>query len=225
MGLGTWVRKNKESDLDNRQVMVERQIKARGVTDERVLSAMLAIDRALFIPHEFKSMAYEDRPLPVGYDQTISQPYINAFMIEALQLRGNEKVLEIGTGTGYQAALLSMLCRELYTIEIIPELAKAAKTLLEKAGMGNIHFISGDGSMGYEKEAPFDGIIVSCAAGRVPQELLAQLAENGRMIVPVGELYQELILIEKKQGKISKKSVMQVRFVPMTGKIRQQEAE
>lgn len=209
----------------NLQRMVEEQVIGRGVTDPRVIEAMLKIDRAMFLPHELRGVAYVDGPLEIGFGQTISQPYINAYMIEALRLTGSEKVLEAGTGSGYQAALLSGLCKKVITLEIIPGLAKEAREKLAAMGYENVSVIEGDASLGYEKEAPYDAIIVSCAAAKIPPALPAQLAEGGRMIIPVGDLYQELILLEKHGSRVSRKSLIAVRFVPMTGKVRQDEAE
>jgi protein-L-isoaspartate(D-aspartate) O-methyltransferase len=172
-----------------------------------------------------RGVAYSDGPLEIGFGQTISQPYINAYMIEALRLTGGEKVLEIGTGSGYQAALLSGLCRKIITLEIIPGLAQESREKLAAMGYNNVEVIGADASPGYEKEAPYDAIIVSCAPGKIPPAPPAQLAEGGRMIIPVGELYQELIFLEKKGGRVSKKSLIPVRFVPMTGRVQQDEAE
>ncbi len=200
-----------------RREMVEKQIIARGVKDPRVIQAMLKVERHLFVPPAYRHLAYTDQPLPIGEGQTISQPYIVALMTELLELKGDEKVLEIGTGSGYQAAILAELAQEVYTIEIIPKLAVSARKRLEKLGYKNIKVKCGDGYMGWEEYAPFDAIIVTCAPDHIPKPLLEQLKEGGRMVIPVGEYYQELILVRKKEGKIIKRSIIPVRFVPMTG--------
>ena len=200
-----------------RREMVEKQIIARGVKDPRVIQAMLKVERHLFVPPPYRHLAYTDQPLPIGEGQTISQPYIVALMTELLELKGDEKVLEIGTGSGYQAAILAELAQEVYTIEIIPKLAVSARKRLEKLGYKNIKVKCGDGYMGWEEYAPFDAIIVTCAPDHIPKPLLEQLKEGGRMVIPVGEYYQELILVRKKEGKIIKRSIIPVRFVPMTG--------
>lgn len=200
-----------------RKEMVDKQIVSRGIADKKVIKAMLKVERHKFVPQEVRKFAYEDSPLPIGEEQTISQPYIVGLMTELLQLKGNEKVLEIGTGSGYQAAILAEICKQVYTIEILPPLAKRAEKLLKELGYKNIKVKCGDGYLGWEEYAPFNGIIVTCAPDHIPQPLIDQLAEGGRMVIPVGEVYQELILLEKKKGKLEKKSVIPVRFVPMTG--------
>ncbi len=197
--------------------MVKTQIEARGVTDPRVLEAMRTVKRHLFVPKEFRALSYADRPLPIGEGQTISQPYIVALMTELLRLTGKEKVLEVGTGSGYQAAVLGELAKEVYSIEIIPSLAEHAKKLLAKLGYDNVTVTCGDGYIGWKEHAPFDAIIITCAPPKIPQPLLDQLAEGGRMVVPVGTDWQELVLIEKQDGKIHRKNIIPVRFVPMTG--------
>ena len=200
-----------------RRQMVETQIKARGIKDEKVLSAMLKVERHKFVPKGFERLAYIDRPLPIGEEQTISQPYIVALMTECLGLKGGEKVLEIGTGSGYQAAILAEMASEVYTIEIIENLAKGAEKVLRNLGYTNITVRCGDGYIGWEEHAPFDAVIVTCAPDHVPQPLLDQLAEGGRTVIPVGTYYQELKLFEKRDGKIRERSITGVRFVPMTG--------
>lgn len=200
-----------------REKMVETQIKSRGVKDEKVLSAMLKVERHRFVPKEFESKAYADQPLPIGEGQTISQPYIVALMTELLELKGEEKVLEIGTGSGYQAAILAELAREVYTIEIIEALANASKDLLMNLGYKNINVKAGDGYLGWPEAAPFDAIIVTCAPDHIPKPLLEQLKENGRLVVPVGTYSQELKKIVKRSGKIETTDVIPVIFVPMTG--------
>jgi protein-L-isoaspartate(D-aspartate) O-methyltransferase len=200
-----------------REQMVSSQIKARGISDKRVLEAMLKVERHLFVPEKIQSLAYADQPLPIGEGQTISQPYIVALMTELLNLKGNEKVLEIGTGSGYQAAILGELAGEVYTIEIVKPLAKRADSLLAAMDYQNITVKHGDGYIGWEEHAPFDGIIVTCAPPKIPQPLIDQLADGGRMVVPVGTFWQELLLIEKEDGELRETSVIPVRFVPMTG--------
>ena len=200
-----------------RERMVETQIKARGVKDPRVLSAMLKVERHLFVPKEYQSSAYSDQPLPIGEGQTISQPYIVALMTELLDLKGEEKVLEIGTGSGYQAAILAELAKEVYTIEIIETLANSAKNILTNLGYQNIHVKAGDGYLGWPETAPFDAIIVTCAPDHIPKPLLEQLKEGGRLVVPVGAYSQELKKIVKRSGKIETEDVIPVIFVPMTG--------
>ncbi|MFQ5867562.1 MAG: protein-L-isoaspartate(D-aspartate) O-methyltransferase [bacterium] len=202
-----------------RRAMVVEQIEGRGIRDRRVLEAMETVPRHKFVPKKYRSFAYSDYPLPIGEGQTISQPYIVALMTECLNLEGDEKVLEVGTGSGYQAAILSELAREVYTIEILGPLAKRAEELLQKLGYGNIKVKCGDGYLGWEEYAPFDGIIVTCAPDHIPQPLIDQLAEGGRMVIPVGETHfpQVLKIVERKKGKLTVQDVIPVRFVPMTG--------
>lgn len=199
-----------------RRDMVEIQIKARGIKDERLLKAMLKVKRHLFVPAHIQKSAYSDRPLPIGEGQTISQPYIVALMSELLNLDEDDKVLEIGTGSGYQAAILAELAKEVYTIEILEPLAIQAEKTLEDLGYENITVKYGDGYLGWEEHAPFDAIIVTCAPPNIPQPLIEQLAEGGRMVIPVGVHWQELKLLEKLNGRIKTTSVIPVRFVPMT---------
>lgn len=199
-----------------RQKMVNEQIIARGVRTESVIKAMQKVERHLFVPEQYRNFAYSDRPLPIGEGQTISQPYIVALMTELLDLKKNDKVLEIGTGSGYQAAILAEICDSVYTIEIIPSLGKQAQALLRELGYHNIHCKIGDGYLGWPEHAPYDGIIVTCAPSKIPQPLKEQLAEGGRMVIPVGATYtQELVLVTKTKGKLIQKSVIPVRFVPM----------
>jgi len=202
-----------------RNFMVDRQIQSRGVKDSLVLKAMRKVPRHEFVPSYLKGVAYSDRPLPIGEGQTISQPYIVAFMTEYLALKGGEKVLEIGTGSGYQAAILGEIVKEVYTIEIVSSLGLAAEKKLKKAGYKNIHVKIGDGYLGWPDKAPFDGIILTAAPNHIPQPLVDQLKPGGRMILPLGDRYQELVLIIKLlDGTVRKKSVLPVIFVPMTGK-------
>ena len=198
--------------------MVEDQIQKRGVRDPSVLSAMAMVEREKFVPEQFRDMAYSDGPLPIGYKQTISQPYIVAYMTEQLQLDSNHKVLEIGTGSGYQAAILGELSDEVYTIEIIPELGKSSIDILEKLNYNNIFVRIGDGYKGWPEEAPFDRIIVTAAPGKIPEKLVEQLANGGQMIIPVGEsVFSQYLWIIKKdnKGNIGKEKILPVRFVPM----------
>jgi len=199
-----------------REQMVKWQIEARGVTDKRVLEAMRKVERHLFVPTELASYAYADQPLPVGYSQTISQPYIVAFMTEALKLDPGSKVLEIGTGSGYQAAVLAELCDSVFSVEIVEELGSKAQALLKVLKYDNVFVKIGDGYKGWAEYAPFDAIIVTCAPTHVPDPLKEQLVEGGKMIIPVGETnYQELILLVKKKGRLIQQAVLPVRFVPM----------
>jgi len=200
-----------------RQSMVASQIKARGISDPRVLAALAKVERHLFIPKGYRTRAYRDHPLPIGENQTISQPYIVALMTELLELDGDEKVLEVGTGSGYQAAVLAEITTEVYTIEIVKPLAERSEKVLDSLGYDNITVRCGDGYAGWEEQAPFDAIIVTCAPSEIPQPLLEQLADSGRMVVPVGDFWQELMLIERFGDEIRRTNVIPVRFVPMTG--------
>ena len=199
-----------------RNDMVEGQIISRGVEDPGVLRAMRKIERHKFVPVKYVKDAYRDSPLPIGYDQTISQPYIVAFMTEALELDGSEKVLEIGTGSGYQAAVLAELVKEVYSIEIVRELGEQSEKVLAENGYDNVHIKIGDGYQGWEEHGPYDAIIVTCSPTHIPEPLQQQLEEGGRMIIPVGNTYsQNLYLMEKEDGRIKEKKVLPVRFVPM----------
>ena len=199
-----------------REKMVRNQIEKRGVSDKKVLAALNSVERHLFVPKEYIINAYEDSPLPIGEGQTISQPYIVAFMTEILKLDKTKKILEIGTGSGYQAAVLAEVASKVYTIELIESLGKKAKTLLKKLNYNNVEVKIGDGYQGWEEHAPFDAIIVTCSPTHIPEKLKEQLAEGGLMIIPVGPRFsQELILLKKKNGKIKQTDVIAVRFVPM----------
>ena len=196
--------------------MVEQQLKGRDIKDQRVLLAMGKVPREEFVPPESRAASYEDGPLPIGYDQTISQPYIVAFMTEQLRLKPSDRVLEIGTGSGYQAAILAELASEIYSIEIVEPLARGAEATLQRLGYKNVHLKIGDGYKGWPEAAPFDAIIVTCAPDKVPQPLIDQLKDGGRMIIPVGERFaQQLYLLEKKNGQLKESATLPVRFVPM----------
>lgn len=202
-----------------RERMVKIQIEARGITDKKVLSAMRKVERHRFVPPEYQDQAYGDFPLPIGMGQTISQPYIVALMTEVLDLDSTKKVLEIGTGSGYQAAVLAEICDSVYTIEIIDILVKRAEKLLSIMGYTNIKVKIGDGYQGWKEYVPFDAIIVTCAPLQIPQPLKDQLIEGGKMVIPVGMRFaQELVLLTKIKGKIRKTSIIPVRFVPMIRK-------
>jgi len=205
--------------LEKRRQMVERQIKARGVSDERVLAAMEKVPRHEFVPPDYLSQAYADHPLPIGYGQTISQPYIVAVMTELLRLKPGDKVLEIGTGSGYQAAVLAEITDKVYSVEIIPELAKSAEERLRRLGYTWVKVKNADGYYGWEEYAPYDAIIVTCAPDHVPRPLVRQLKDGGRLVIPVGPPggYQSLWLIEKHGDEIKSQNVMGVLFVPMLG--------
>jgi len=202
-----------------RKRMVDEQIVARGIRDKNVINAMLKVPRHNFVPTDEIKYAYIDSPLSIGEGQTISQPYIVAYMTEALNLRPEDKVLEIGTGSGYQAAVLAELVREVYTIEIIETLAKNAALTLERLGYKNIKLKCGDGFLGWPQEAPFDAIIITAAPKKIPQPLIEQLKIGGRMVLPLGDIYQELVLITKTKEGIIKRNLGAVSFVPMTGEI------
>lgn len=195
--------------------MVEGQIKARGIRDPRVLEAMLKVRRHRFVPLPIRHLAYEDYPLSIGEGQTISQPFIVALMTELLSLKGTERVLEIGTGSGYQTALLAELAAEVYTIEIFASLAQQAEGLLKELGYKNIRVRMGDGFLGWPELSPFDRIIVTCAPEKIPPPLLEQLAEGGRLVIPVGKHWQDLKLLRKIKNRITEEDVIPVRFVPM----------
>jgi protein-L-isoaspartate(D-aspartate) O-methyltransferase len=199
----------------NRESMVKQQIQARGITDTRVLQAIRTVKRHLFVPEELQRLAYADRPLPIGYQQTISQPYIVAFMTQAAGLMPDDRVLEIGTGSGYQAAVLAELVYEVYTIEILQPLAESSRSLLKDLGYKNIKVKHGDGYKGWKEYAPFDAIIVTAAPPEIPEELVDQLRIGGRMIAPVGRHYQELYLITKTETGFIKEPLLPVAFVPM----------
>ncbi|MGI9550242.1 MAG: protein-L-isoaspartate(D-aspartate) O-methyltransferase [Aurantibacter sp.] len=207
-----------ENYTAQRKTMVKTQIKARGVEHNATLNAMLNVPRHEFVPDDLKFYAYSDRPLPIGEGQTISQPYIVAFMTQVLRPKSTDRVLEIGTGSGYQAAVLAKIVDSVYTIEIIDDLALKAKKLLHDLGYPNIVVKAGDGYHGWPEKAPFDAVIVTAGADSIPQPLIDQLKIGGRMIIPVGPHrgVRQLVLVTKKKNKISKKNLMAVRFVPFT---------
>jgi protein-L-isoaspartate(D-aspartate) O-methyltransferase len=197
--------------------MVERQLRPRGIDDPRTLQAMAKVAREKFIPKELQARAYEDRPLPIGYGQTISQPFIVAFMTQELKPKPTDRVLEIGTGSGYQAAVLAELVAEVYTIEIVKPLAQSAEVRLRELGYKNVHVKAGDGYKGWPEHAPFDAIIVTAAPDHVPQPLVEQLKEGGRMVIPVGgAIVQYLNVLEKRGGAVKQTAAIPVKFVPLT---------
>ncbi len=215
-GVGCGDESHEGDDMtEQRDEMVRAQIQARGIHDPRVLDAMRDVKRHLFVPSESTADAYEDFPLPIGEGQTISQPYIVALMTELLDPKPTDRVLEVGTGSGYQAAVLSRLVADVYSIEIVKSLSDIAAKRLDLLGYDNVHLRVGDGYNGWAEHAPFDAIIVTAAPPEIPQKLIEQLADGGRMVVPVGTSYQELLLIEKNRGEIKKRVITTVRFVPM----------
>ncbi len=201
-----------------RRQMVETQLRHRGIHDERVLEAMLRVPRHEFISAEYESQAYADHPIPIGENQTISQPFIVAVSLQGLSLRGDESVLEVGTGSGYQTALLAVLAREVYSIERHETLARSAEAILEELGLNNVKIVVGDGTHGLPQFAPYDAILVSAAAPSIPQSLFNQLADDGRMVIPVGPPHaQELQLVRKRDGKPVVEVIEGCRFVPLIG--------
>ncbi len=207
-------------DVD-RERMVREQIVARGVRDPKTLAALRKVPRHLFVPERAVPEAYEDHPLAIGHAQTISQPYIVALMTETLGLRGGETVLEVGTGSGYQAAVLAEIAAHVYSIEIVEPLAEEARERLRRLGYGNVVVRAGDGYAGWPEKAPFDAIMVTAAAPRIPEPLKAQLRDGGRLVLPVGDESQELIVVTRRGATFTERRVLPVRFVPMTGKVRQ----
>ena len=195
--------------------MVEEQIQRRGIEDPRVLDAMRQVERHRFVPDDLAAYAYDDAPLRIGHGQTISQPYIVALMTELLDPQPDDRVLEIGTGSGYQSAVLSLLVAEVYSIEIVEPLGKSARALLDSLGCDNVQVRIGDGYQGWPEHAPFDKIIVTAAPPEIPPKLVEQLAEGGRMVLPVGDAYQNLVLLRRRDGEIEERRITAVRFVPM----------
>jgi protein-L-isoaspartate(D-aspartate) O-methyltransferase len=207
--------KMKKDYNEKRERMVKDQIEARGVKDKKILEAMKKVPRHMFVPWNMRSYAYHDEPLPIGEGQTISQPYIVAYMSEVLRLKGNERILEIGTGSGYQAAILAEVSNEVFTMEIVKSLSLRAEKILEKLEYENIYFKVGDGTYGWKEHAPYDAIMVTAAPDIVPESLREQLKVSGRMIVPVGSTFQELVLITREKKKFKEKKLLPVRFVPL----------
>jgi len=213
---------NSEDPFEARRAsMVRHQLAGRDIDDRRVLDAMSEVPRHLFVPPSLAEQAYADHPLPIGNDQTISQPYIVALMTQAIEPKPHYKVLEIGTGSGYQAAVLSRIVSEVYTIEIVPELGKRARQVLQELGYDNIQVRIGDGYQGWPEQAPFDAIVVTAAPPRIPQPLIDQLAEGGKMVIPVGETTETQVLkvLTKREGEVVEEKIAPVRFVPMTGEV------
>ncbi len=201
----------------DRQMMVKSQLEPRGISHEATLKAMKTVPRHLYVPDEYQRWAYMDRPLPIGYGQTISQPYMVAYMTEIVNPGPNDRVLEIGTGSGYQAAILAEIVDQVFTIEIVPELGKRSKEILQK-NYNNVHVKIADGYYGWEEEGPFDAIVVTAAAEYIPPALIKQLKEGGKMIIPVGSpfMVQQLVLVKKEDGQVFSQNLMPVRFVPFT---------
>ena len=210
-----------DGEVKSREEMVRNQLAAGGIRNAEVLQAMAEVPRHEFVPASLRPYAYADGPLPIGHGQTISQPFIVAYMTQALELSKEDTVLEIGTGSGYQAAILGKLTKEVFTIEIVPPLAESARAVLSKLGFENVHVRLGDGYLGWPEKAPFDAIIVTCAPDHVPEPLISQLKEGGRLVIPVGATggIQQLVLLRKRNGQISKEKMLDVRFVPMTGEM------
>ena len=207
--------KDKDIYKEKRDEMVRKQIVDRGVRDKAVIGAMKSVERHLFVPEDLQNYAYDDGPLPIGEGQTISQPYIVAFMTETAKIKPTDSVLEIGTGSGYQAAVLAGLAKSVYSIEILEDLAESARQRLEKLGYKNVFVKHGDGYRGWPEKAPFDAIVVTAAPTDVPEALLEQLKVGGRMVLPVGRHFQELLSITKTKDGIEKERLLPVRFVPM----------
>ncbi|MBD3401441.1 protein-L-isoaspartate(D-aspartate) O-methyltransferase [candidate division GN15 bacterium] len=209
--------------VDARERMITTQLIPRGIDNDRVLDAFRAVPRHLFVDSSLRAYAYRDYPLPIEADQTISQPYIVALMTQLVDPQPTDTVLEIGTGSGYQAAILAELCAHVFTIEIVDTLAAISTKRLEQLGYENVTVRHGDGYAGWPEQAPFDAIVVTAAPARIPQPLLDQLAEGGQLVIPVGTAYQELRLVTKRDGKIHEERITAVRFVPMTGKAQEED--
>jgi protein-L-isoaspartate(D-aspartate) O-methyltransferase len=220
-GNAAQVERERDQLLRARRGMIERDLVGRGIKDTRILEVMGSLERELFVPDKLRSHAYEDRPLPIGAGQTISQPYIVAVMTELLGLKGSERVLEIGTGSGYQTAVLGKLTAEVYSIEIIPTLSQRAKAHLERLGLDNVHLRVGDGFFGWEERGPYEAILVTASAPKIPEPLWQQLRESGRLIMPLGEdrQTQRLVRVTKVDGKQVIENISGVVFVPLTGAI------
>jgi protein-L-isoaspartate(D-aspartate) O-methyltransferase len=222
LGNAAQVERERDQLLRARRGMIERDLVGRGIKDARLLGVMGLLERELFVPDKLRSQAYEDRPLPIGAGQTISQPYMVALMTELLGLKGPERVLEIGTGSGYQTAVLGKLAAEVYSIEIIPSLSQRAKVLLERLGFDNVHLRVGDGFFGWEEGGPYDAVLVTASAPKIPEPLWQQLRESGRLVMPLGEdrQTQRLVRVTKVDGKQVIENISGVVFVPLTGAIR-----
>ena len=216
-GKQTETRRNRQ-----REQMVEEQIQRRGITNDNVIAAMKSVQRHLFVPQDLVDRAYEDNPLPIGLNQTISQPFVVAYMTEMAALTEEAKVLEIGTGSGYQTAVLAEIASEVFSIEILPELAISSRNLLDDLGYRNLTIKSGDGYQGWPEETPFDAIIVTAAPNHVPPALIEQLAVGGKLVIPVGQIQQEMTIITKTDNGTSTVQTLPVRFVPMTGEAQEQ---
>lgn len=202
---------------EERRSLVE-ELREQGITSQSVLEALLKVPRHEFVPGEHRHLAYQNRPLPIGHEQTISQPFIVGYMTQAAEIGLGEKVMEIGTGSGYQAAVLGELAKEVYTIEIIPDLADGARTLLHQLGYRNVQVKTGNGYEGWDEHAPFDAIVVTAAPDHIPQALVAQLALRGKMVIPVGTTFQQMVIVSKSERGVVEQRTIPVRFVPMTGK-------
>jgi protein-L-isoaspartate(D-aspartate) O-methyltransferase len=204
-----------------RERMVREQLERRDIRDPLTLAAMREVPRHELVPPSVRAVAYEDEPQSIGHGQTISQPYIVAFMTQALGLRGGEKVLEVGTGSGYQAAVLARIAAQVFTIEIVAPLAERARADLARLGYTNVHVRAGDGYRGWPEEAPFDAVIVTAAAPRIPEALKAQLKDGGRLVIPVGDVFQQLTVLTRRGDRFEERTEFPVRFVPMTGEVRE----
>jgi protein-L-isoaspartate(D-aspartate) O-methyltransferase len=202
--------------------MIRNQLEARDIKDPRVLAAMVKVPRHEFVPVDWMESSYDDCALPIKMKQTISQPYIVGYMTQALELQGFERVLEVGTGSGYQTAVLAEIVQEVYTIEILPELSEQAASILTRLGYKNVHFLIGDGYNGWPEFAPYDRMIVTAAPEREPQPLIDQLKIGGRIIIPIGKIDQDLTIIEKVSSGMTRRSAIPVRFVPMTGRAQEE---
>jgi protein-L-isoaspartate(D-aspartate) O-methyltransferase len=214
----TAVEEKAAQDFTQQRRALVDQLRSQGVNSRAVLDAMLKVPRHKFVPSSQRHLAYQNRPLSIGHDQTISQPFIVGYMTEAASIAPGEKVLEIGTGSGYQAAVLAELAKEVYTIEIIPELAEGARTVLREQGYKNVQVKTGNGYEGWAEHAPFDAIVVTAAPDQVPQALVDQLAVRGTMVIPVGTTFQEMVIITKNETGVIERRTIPVRFVPMVGK-------
>ena len=206
-----------EEYAKQRRQLIE-QLRSEGIRSQGVLDALLKVPRHRFVPPSYRHLAYQNRPLPIGQDQTISQPFIVGYMTEAAEIASGERVLEIGTGSGYQAAVLAELAKEVYTIEIIPELAESARTVLREMGYKNLQVKTGNGYEGWAEHAPFDAIVVTAAPDEVPKALVEQLAVRGKMVIPVGKNFQQMVIITKTDSGVVERRTIPVAFVPMTGK-------